>query len=73
MSTIDNKELIDTIIAQNGYFEDDPRVYQIVEYRNAYGNIAWGVTWINETMDRRERYLKETYYVRRPKLIWKSV
>jgi len=72
MSTINSKEIIDEIIANHGYYSDDPRVYMIVEYTNAYGNKTWGVTWINELPERRERYLEETKYVRNPKIIWQA-
>lgn len=72
MATIDNKDIIDTLIANNGYYEDDPRAYMIVEYRNSYGNITYGVTWINEAPARRTRYLDETDYVNEPRVIWHS-
>lgn len=72
MATIDNKEMIDKIIRQDGFFEDDPQVYMIVEYINAYGNITWGVTWTNERVGALTRYLVETEFVREPKIIWKA-
>lgn len=72
MSTIDSRNIIDEIIKLNGYYEDDPRVYMIVEYTNAYGNITYRVTWINENSSYRTRYLNETEYVRNPKVIWHS-
>lgn len=43
MATIDSKALIDQIIATDGYYEDDPRVYMIVEYTNANNNQTWGI------------------------------
>lgn len=72
MSTIDSKELIDTIIKQDGYYEGDSRVFMIVEYMNAYGNITWGVTWSNESLSRRIRYLVPSDYIRSPKILWHS-
>jgi len=72
MATIDSKPMIDNLIANNGYFEDDPQVYMIVEYTNSYGAITYGVTWVNEPANRRNRYLDETEYVRSPKVIWHS-
>lgn len=72
MATIDDKKLIDTIISNNGHYEDDPRVARIVEYTNAYGNTTWGVTWSNEAPIRQLRYTEETHYVRNPKVIWSS-
>jgi hypothetical protein len=71
MATIDSKSLIDTLIANKGYYEDDPRVYQIVEYTNAYGNKTWGVTWCTEDVERRQRYLVESQFVQNPKIIWR--
>ncbi len=72
MSTIDNKELIYNLIANDGHFGEDPRVYMIVEYTNSYGKTTYGVTWINEIKDQRTRYLNESFYVRNPKVIWHS-
>ncbi len=71
MATIDSQSLIQKLIDQDGYFETDPRVYQIVEYVNQYGNKTWGVTWTNEPKDRQNRYLIESQYVRAPKIIWR--
>lgn len=71
MSTIDSKSIIDEIIKHNGFYEDDPQVYQIVEYTNRWGNRTWGVTWIGEPTERRERYLVESDYISNPKVIWK--
>ena len=70
MATIDSKEIIDVIIKNNGYYEDDVRVHSIVRYTNAYGNITYGVTWVNEM--NKTRYLIETEYVRCPEVIWHS-
>ena len=72
MSTIDSKEIIDKIITNNGYYEDGPRVCMIVEYTNSYGNITWGVTWMNEAPERQYRYTIETEYVRNPRVIWSA-
>jgi len=72
MSTIDDKKIIDDIIKANGYYMDDPQVYMIVEYTNAYGRVTWGVTWSNEHPKSRTRYLDETEYVRNPRVIWHS-
>ena len=70
MSTIDSKHIIDELIKNNGHYEDDPQVYMIVEYTNAYGNVTWGVTWPHER--NRDRYLLPTFYVRDPKVIWRQ-
>jgi len=70
MAIIDNKDLIDLIIKNDGHYEGDPQVYQIVEYINAYGNTTWGVTWTSETMQRRHRYEIESQYISKPKIIY---
>lgn len=70
MATIDSKDIIDKIIEGNGYYDEDARVYMIVEYTNAYGNKTWGVTWVNEHPNMADRYLHETQFVREPKIIW---
>lgn len=72
MATIDNKNIIDEIIRQDGYYEDDPRVAMIVEYMNAYGRLTWGVTWSNEPKNRQERYLISSEFVHNPQIIWKA-
>lgn len=82
MATIDSKEFIDNIIANNGWhsgtFEseedklapDNPRVHSIVEYTNAFGVKTWGVTFIGE--GNPDKYLLETYYVRNPQVVWQA-
>lgn len=70
MATIDSKHIIDALIANDGYYEDDPQAHMIVEYINGFGAKTWGVTWSNEPKDRQERYLIESQFVRHPKVIW---
>jgi len=72
MATIDNKKIIDNIIKNDGYYEDDPRVAMIVEYENVYGSITWGVTWSNEPKQYQRRYLIESTYINNPKIIWEA-
>jgi hypothetical protein len=72
MATIDNKEMILKIIANDGYYEGDPRVYMIVEYTNAWGNITYGVTWTNERKEIRDRYLIASQYIKNPIVLWKA-
>lgn len=63
MATI-NKDIADRIIA--GEFEDDdPK--RIVEYTNAWGALAYGVTFGRENPD---KYLLESQYVINPKIYW---
>lgn len=73
MATISSKEIIDNLMAGDGYYENDARVAQIVEYINAFGVVTWGVTWSNEPKDRQKRYELPTYYIRQPKVIWRAV
>jgi hypothetical protein len=71
MSTINDKSLIEKIIQNNGHFEDDPRVWCIVEFINGWGSIAYGVTWENESPNRRGRYMiHNPPYINNPKVIW---
>lgn len=70
MSTIDSKQVITQIMDNNGYYQDDPRVYQIVKYVNASGNITWGVTWENEPEVARHRYEYPTDFILDPTVIW---
>ena len=74
MATIDSVEIINTIIFRNGYYPGDEnhRVYQIVEYTNAWGNVTWGVSYFRENEAYRHRYEVESEYVRNPKVIWKA-
>ncbi len=72
MSTINDSNLINKIISSKGYLEDDPRVYQIVEYITAWNGIAYGVTWFNESEERRCRYEVESDHVRRPQILWRA-
>jgi len=81
MATIDNKEIIDKLIANDGYHiepnlepgeSQDPRVFQIVEYTNYEGRTTWGVTWINEAPSARVRYMLESPYVCNPRVIWRA-
>jgi len=75
MSTM-SREIVDRLIAGNGWLPeepdhdapDNPRAVRIVEYENAWGAKAYGVTF---THDRDPyRYERESEYVRNPKLIW---
>jgi len=72
MATIDSVEIITSIIRNDGYYKGDPRVFQIVEYTTMEGSIAYGVTWENESDERKHRYEIETEYIRSPELIWQA-
>jgi len=73
MSTFTNKTIIDQIIANDGYYPDDPRVVRIVEYTNGFGGQCWGVTWETESPDKQFRYDTPTQYVVNPKVIWTCI
>ena len=68
MSTINGKEIIDKIIAGNGYYPGDegsPPVVRIIRYTNKWGAVAYGT----ETPKEAGRY-KASEYVNDPELIW---
>lgn len=70
MPTIDNKEIIDEIVANNGYFEGDPRVIAIVQYENDFGNkITYGVCYTSQQVS---NYFNSPY-CHHPKLYWDKV
>lgn len=54
MATIDSKELVDKLIANNGMYPgDDLAVVKIVRYNNAFnGGIAYGLIYEGEDLDR---------------------
>lgn len=72
MGTVSSSKFVQELINKNGYFPDDPRVYQIVKYENVFGRMIYGITWENESEDRKHRYEIETEYVIRPKIIWRA-
>jgi len=80
MATIDTRSLIDLLIANNGYYPQepddigtpDPRVIKIVEYTNAYGKVTWGIVYEIENPVMQMRYEIETEYVRNPRVIWSA-
>ena len=46
MATITQPEIIEEIIANDGYYEGDPRVVKIVKYQNMFnGGDAWGLVY----------------------------
>lgn len=76
MATIDSKPFIDNIIQHNGYYNgddnnemgDNPRCIKIVEYTNAWGNLAWGTIFEGERNP--NRYDVASEYIQSPKTIW---
>ena len=69
MATIDDRAVVDKIIAANGrLYDDGPAVSKIVEYTNAWGNKAYGLVFENE-ID-QDRYERPTEYVGKPRVIF---
>lgn len=63
MATVD-KDIADDIIA--GKYDEDEAT-RIVEYTNAWGNLAYGVTFGDENPN---KYLFESEYIRNPQVYW---
>lgn len=72
MATIDSRNTILSLMNDRGYYEDDPRVAQIVEYTTLEGNTVYGITYCTEPTERQHRYEIETKYVRNPRIIWRA-
>jgi hypothetical protein len=45
MSTIDSKEIITTMLKNDGVYPGDPQAYTIWQYTNDYGNTTHAVYW----------------------------
>ncbi len=68
MATINDKKLIDKIIAGDGYYSDDTRVVKIVEYINNWGNATWGIIYKGMSLD----YYAPSPFINNPKTIWEA-
>lgn len=66
MATV-SKELVDKIVANDGYYVDDDRVVRIVEYTNAWGKLAYGIEYPSSV----GRYAPSEY-VNDPKVYWEA-
>ena len=70
MSTID-KEFADKIVAHRGVmYPDDPfepPVNRIVEYTNAWGKKAYGMTFDGQDPD---KYMRPSEFVQAPRVYW---
>jgi len=77
VATIDQRHLIDDLIARNGDPEPgDPanvHAVKVVEYQTYEGATVWGVVFNVETWDPHMlmRYEMPTDYVRNPRVIWR--
>lgn len=77
MSTFDNKQMVDEMMANDGWLvgcgdrdaPDNPPAVRIIEYTTPEGATTWGVVF----RDERDpyRYERPTHFVRNPKVIWK--
>lgn len=65
MATINDRAVIDKLIATNG--ADSPKpVIKIVEYTNFWGSICWGLIYEGQALDT----YTPTDYVINPTTIW---
>jgi hypothetical protein len=65
MATV-SKATADSLIANDGMYEDDPRVVEITVYDNAYGGVGYGLTY----QGRPNGYLSSPACFN-PKIYWK--
>lgn len=68
MATV-SEEIARTIIDNDGYYSDDPRVMQVVKYSNAFGGESWAILYEQDVAI--DRYA-ESPYVRNPKVVWSA-
>lgn len=72
MSTVD-KAFADKMVACSGVmYPDDPfemPVTRIVEYTNAWGCKAYGMTFKGQDP---HKYLRESEYIQQPRIYWES-
>lgn len=68
MPTIDDRALVDEIIAGEGYYKTDPLCKKIVQYTNAWGGTAYGLIYEGMPDD----LYAESEYVRNPQTIWEA-
>ncbi len=70
MSTVD-KDFADKVVECGGVmFPDDPMeppVNRIVEYTNAWGKKAYGITFEGEDLN---KYMRPSEYVIKPRVYW---
>lgn len=74
MGTFTRRSIIDELIRNDGYYEDDPRVVRIVEYENSFnGEKCWGVVYEPEVrLGLLHRYDYETEYISNPVVIFSA-
>jgi len=85
MGTFTTKEIVDRIVAGNGWDDipdgpggkpyphdqpDNPRCVRVVEYITPEGQTCWGLSFAGEPDPRR--YDVETQWIRSPRLLWEA-
>lgn len=66
MATV-SEDLAKQIIANDGYYSDDPRVMAVISYDNAFGGKSWAVLYEQDVLS--DRYAPSAF-VRNPKVEW---
>ena len=70
MSTVD-KEFADKVVAAKGVLYPDeafePPITRIVEYTNAWGGKAYGMTFEGQDPD---KYMRPSEYINEPRIYW---
>jgi hypothetical protein len=73
MSTVE-KEFADKIVAANGQMYSqpfEPTCTRIVEYTNAWGALAYGMTFEGQDWrDDPDKYMRPSEYVISPRVYW---
>lgn len=67
MATIDDKDFIDRLIANDGHYDDDPQVLVICSYRTVEGKLTWSVAWTEADLVS----LRTSPFVRDIRMIWR--
>ncbi len=62
-----SKQIADEIVQKDGHYADDPRVYRIVEYTNAWGGKGYGLEYESNIGN-----YQESYYIRDPRVYWSA-
>lgn len=66
MATVDKATAL-KIIASDGYYEDDPRVHQVLKYDNAFGGESYAILYEQDVA--MDRYA-ESDFIRNPQILW---
>ena len=70
MATVNNREIVDTLIANNGWYPgDEIQVVRIVQYNNAFnGGTAYGLIYQNDPLNMYD----PSPYIINPTTIWEA-